>query len=326
MIDFFGNILTMITDNIFPIAMIIAIGYFLEKKFAFDIKVMSKLNFFVFVPCYMFVHLYSTEFDPNLLKMVPAELMIFLFMTVLGGLYAKRRGFSKEMGNHFQNAMAFNNMGNVGVPLMTLVFSSEIFLVDGEPVYLTLALSVLLILMTTQNITLNSWGFYKGFSATGGSPKEALLRTLKIPILYAVLLVVMVRLLNWDLTENPAYVAVNYIEGGMVPSALLTLGIQVGKSGISFKNKKVFETVFMKMVLSFAAALLVNFVLGFDGVYAQVLTVATMTPIAVNVALVAIEVKSQEEYTSQAVVFSTLITLVLLPFFLYLIRWIYPIV
>jgi predicted permease len=216
-------------------------------------------------------------------------------------------------------------MGNIGVPLITLLFSGGAFLVDGNPIYLSLAISTQLILMTVQNIALNSWGFHKGFSANEGTVKDSIKRMLSIPIIYAVLLVVIVRFLPFDLKGNPGYVALEYIEGGMIPIALLALGMQVGKTGIHLKKVRTYETLVFKMILSFVLAIGINMIFKFTGVIAQVFMIASMTPTAVNVALVSIEAGSQEEYTSQVVVLSTVIALLVLPFVLYATQRLYPI-
>lgn len=239
MIHFFESVGIIIWNNILPIAIIIAVGYFVERKFEFNLRILSKLNFYVLIPCFMFINLYEMEFDLTFLGLIFAEIIFMILANLISGVYAKRRGYAGGRKNHFQNAVVFHNMGNIGVPLITLLFSGEEFLVDGEPIYLSIAISAQLIVMTTQNIGMNSWGFYKGFAAKEGSVKESIRRILGIPILYTVLIVVIFRLLPFEIQNTPIYTSMEYIEGAMIPVALLALGMQVGKTGFNFKRNKI---------------------------------------------------------------------------------------
>ncbi|MGK0467029.1 MAG: putative permease [Clostridium sp.] len=41
--------------NIFPVFLLIFVGFLLSKKFKLDIMTLSKLNFYIFVPAFFFI-------------------------------------------------------------------------------------------------------------------------------------------------------------------------------------------------------------------------------------------------------------------------------
>lgn len=56
--------------NILPIFTIIALGFILSKRFDLNIYTLSKLNFYLFVPAFIFVNLYTTNLNISMLKVL----------------------------------------------------------------------------------------------------------------------------------------------------------------------------------------------------------------------------------------------------------------
>ena len=59
--------LYILTHNILPIICIVCLGFLMGKKFPMDVKTLSKLNFYVFVPTFTFYQIYTTALPDSML-------------------------------------------------------------------------------------------------------------------------------------------------------------------------------------------------------------------------------------------------------------------
>jgi len=135
-----------------------------------------------------------------LLKELMFVVFLLVFSAVISKAVARIRGFSPSMVNEFINPQLFYNNGNVRLPLIALVSSSELFLVNGEAAYLTYAITVQAIVLIVQNMTLNTLGLYN--ASKGSRPmKESLKGMLRLPVVLILPLVLIFKyFILYDLT------------------------------------------------------------------------------------------------------------------------------
>ena len=152
-------ILYILTNNILPIFILIIIGYLLSKKFDLNILTLTKLNFYIFIPSYTFYNLYTTPIPLEMMKVLLIVVLIMAVNLLAAMAVSKMRGFQTGMKNAFANSVMFYNSGNIAIPLITLVFSSPPFIINGETPYLNTALTVQIIIMVFQNIMVNTVGY-----------------------------------------------------------------------------------------------------------------------------------------------------------------------
>ena len=134
--------LYILTHNILPIICIVCLGFLMGKKFPMDVKTLSKLNFYVFVPTFTFYQIYTTVLPDSMLWVLIFALSLLLLNHLLARGIGRVRKYDTGMRNAFMNALMFYNSGNIGVPLITLVFSGVPFIIDGETPYLAPALAL----------------------------------------------------------------------------------------------------------------------------------------------------------------------------------------
>src|SRR5699024_8101805 len=68
-----------------PIFIMIALGFILQKKFTLDLKTLAKLNIYVFVPGFIFVKFYKTNFELRLLLYIVVFFIIYIiFLYIVG--------------------------------------------------------------------------------------------------------------------------------------------------------------------------------------------------------------------------------------------------
>jgi predicted permease len=59
----------------------------LSKKFDLSIYTMAKLNFYIFVPAFIFVNLYTTKIPQDMIKVVVAVVLIFILNMIIVNIY-----------------------------------------------------------------------------------------------------------------------------------------------------------------------------------------------------------------------------------------------
>jgi hypothetical protein len=314
----------ILQHNIAPVFIIIALGFAVGKKFDLNIHTMSKLNFYLFVPAFIFVNLYTADLNMGMLKIVLLCILYQAACDLIARVVSKVRGFDAGLTNAFKNSIMFNNTGNIGLSLITLVFGSAPYIVGGGTPYLSEAVLALIAILVFMNVTMNTIWLYNAGRAKAGM-KEAAAKIFMMPSIYVIPVVLILKQLGFDMTPTLLWPALVYLKEGLVPIALLTLGVQLSKTKLDFRNTNVHISVFTRLIFGPALALGFIFLFGFTGVTAQTILIAYSVPTAVNTALLAVECRNNEEFATQAVVISTIFSAVTLSGVIYLARVAFPV-
>ncbi|MCL1793203.1 MAG: AEC family transporter [Oscillospiraceae bacterium] len=298
---------SIILKSIIPIFVLIFLGYIADKKFKLDMNTLTKINFYLFVPAFSFANIYSTDISSDLVRVIALNSVFLGINFAFGATAAKLLKLPKKTGKAFENSIMFYNSGNIGVSLMTLVFSNPPFVVDGAAPYLETALAVQIMTLLVQNVTTNTIGFVNS-GGEGMNLKSGIARVAKMPTLYAVIFAVLLKFAPFDFTANPIWTVFDYLRNGMVSVALVTLGVQLSKTKINLKMKLPYLAVFCRLICGPAAAFALIKLFGFGGVTAQAIFIASSAPTAVNTALLSAECKGDSEFAVQTVTISTLLS------------------
>jgi predicted permease len=283
----------------------------LGKKFDLNIFTLSKLSFYVFIPGFIFFNLYTTDLNLNMLKVLLFCILNMITNDLLSRGVARIRKYDVGMTNAFKNSIMFNNSGNIGLSLITLIFGSAPFIINGEELFLGEALATGIIVLVFTNITMNTIGFYNAGSAKMKF-KDSIRQIFTMPSIYAIPLALILKQVNFDITATPIWSSIEYVKDGLVPMALITLGVQLSKTKFDFKNMDVHISVFTRLIIGPILALALIYLLGFSGVIAQTLFIVYSVPTAVNTALIAVECDNNQDFASQVVVVSTVFSTITL--------------
>ncbi|ORX22852.1 transporter [Thermoanaerobacterium sp. PSU-2] len=314
----------ILTSDILPIFLIIFIGYVLGSKFKLDVNSFSKINFYVFVPGFIFVNIYTTKIPLDMMKVLVFAISMLLANVAIGSIIAKFRNYDKGYKNAFRNSIMFYNSGNIGLSLITLVFTTGPYLIHGKTPYANMAITAQIMVLLIQNISTNSIGFFLASSASMDF-KDSMKKIFSMPTIYAIPAALLLKLLPVDLTKIPIWPAAEYIKNAFVPFALISLGAQLSYTNISFKNKEVYLSAVTRLLGGPIIAFLLIKIFGFSGVVAQALMISSSTPSAVNTALIAVEFDNCKDYASQLVMVSTLLSTITLTLVIYVSRVIFPV-
>ena len=296
----------ILLNNISPIFLIIFLGYLLEKKFKLDVWSFSKANFYIFVPALVFVKVYETQLKMEFLRALLFGIIFVVVLSLTANLITKIRGYDISKLNAFKNSIMFYNSGNFGLPLIILVFNG-----------LAEAVAIQIMILMVQNLTTNTIGFY---NAGRGQMdyRESIIKIMKMPAVYSLVAALILNFLPVQLEEFFLWPSIEYMADGLIPVALLTLGIQISIASLDFKDVDVYLAALMRLLGGPLLALLLMTLLGIDGLMAQVLFISSAVPSAVNTALIAVEFKNEPDYASQVVMTSTLLSAFTLTGIIYL--------
>ncbi|MBC8060518.1 MAG: AEC family transporter [Clostridiaceae bacterium] len=314
----------ILTRNILPLVLIIVIGFLLSKKFELDINTLSKINFYIYVPFFIFIQIYSTNLPKEMFKVLIFVILLAIANTTLTNVVARLRRYDEGYKNAFVNSIMFYNSGNIGIPLITLIFSSGPFLIEGKTPFLTLALTTQIVVLIVQNISTNTIGFY---NAGKGNMhwKESVKSILQMPTIYAIPLAFIFKMAPLKLETLPLWPGLIYIKDGLISFALITLGVQLSKTKLSFKNIDVYLSASLRLLGGPLLAFVILKLLGVTGVAAQTLMISSSIPTAVNTALIAVERNNYPDFASMAVMTSTILSSITLVIVVYVSRLIFPI-
>ena len=283
-------------EVIAPIFLMMGVGFAVQRRLGFDIKSLTRLNFWVFVPAFLFVQIFESKlsaadfFRVGLHFVILFSLMFALTWWLAGLL---------KVGDRLRRAMTasvlFYNSGNYGVPVSQLAF-------PGAGVSNSVQ-AVVVMLQSLTNFTLGLGLHAGGREET--KPGDTLRAMLRLPMIYALAAAGLWRGTGWPLPA-PLGSALHYLSGALVPVALVTLGAQMATlRSHRFRREMALALVLRLMVGPLLAFGLVR-ALGITGELAQALVVSASFPTAVNSALLAIEFDNEPDYAASVVFYSTL--------------------
>lgn len=316
--------LHILGNNIVPIFTIIMLGFIISNKFDLNIFTLSKLTFYLFVPGFIFVNLYTAELSFDMLRILFFSITYMVASYLVAVIISKIRKYDVGLTNAFKNSIMFNNSGNIGISLVTLVFGGAPFVIGGKTPYLTLALTAQVIFMVFMNVTMNTIGFYNAGRAKM-NVKDSMYQILTMPLIYAMVLALVLKYFKVDITATPLWPTLVYIKEGLVPISLITLGVQLSKTKFDFRNIDVNIAVFTRLVIGPLLALIFIYIFGFYGVIAQTVLISFSVPTAVNTALIAVECDNHQEFASQEVVISTIFSAITLTSIIFISGILFPV-
>ena len=308
---------SIIYNSIIPIFILITLGYLVDKRLNLDSNTLTKVNFYLFVPAFSFVLIYTTDISADLARVIALHASLLFVNFLIGAGLGRLFKMPLKTKKAFENALMFYNSGNIGVSLITLVFSNPPFAAAGSAPFLKAALSVQIMTLLVQNLSVNTIGFINS-GGEGITLKTGTLRVLKMPALYTISCAVLFKFIPVDFTATPVWPALDNLRAGLISIALVNLGVQLSKTNINFKRKLPYLAAFCRLLLGPAAAFIMVKLFGFTGVLAQAAFISSATRTAVNTALLSADCKGDAEFAVQAVTTSTLLSAVTMTTVVYL--------
>lgn len=321
-------LLHIFMTTVAPILVMVYIGYFMDHRFKIDLDTLSKLNFYLLSPAFLFTNLYTSHIGGESLAILWVYLLI-IFLTGIASLFMER-AFKYEPSKRgvFRNAQIFNNCGNIGIPLVTFIYTNAPYVdAQGQAVFLPLAMAAQIVVFVAQNVLTNSFGFY--FAGEGKlMPRDALLLVLRMPLIYSVIAGFLCSYWEINLESTIIWPVIKVFSDALVSIALFTLGVQLGRTSLYFFNKDVIVgtvgRLFVGPLLAIWGIWLYEVLFTpFSPTVKQVLFIGAAVPSGVNTALIAAALHNHAEFATQLVVATTILSSVTLPFIIWLAAFLY---
>jgi predicted permease len=280
-------------NHIVPVFVVISLGYTLERKLGIEIKSVSRTIFYALTPCLVFSSLVkSTVSGGEFWDIASFEILITLVMGLVAWGVARALRFNRAMESAFLLTTLYVNAGNYGLSVNQLAFGDE-------------ALARAVIYFVVSSLLINTTGVYLASRGTAKAG-DALLNVFKVPIVYAVLLAILVKLMNLTVTGSPVFEAVEMVGKGAVPLMLLLLGMQLAKTSLAQGIRTAGLATFIRLVVAPLIAFPLASLLSLTGSALQACIVEASMPTAVTTTVLAIEFDARPEFVTSVVFLSTL--------------------
>jgi malate permease and related proteins len=293
-----------------PVFILIGIGILADRTLQINLPTLTRLNYTVFLPALVFIKTLDAGLTPAIFGSV--TLINLIHTAILFG--AAWAIFSLPALRSSRPVLTLSallpNAGNYGIPLATLAFGAV-----GANVMAIIVMLQIIVTVTLGLLIINSGKAHW---------KEVLLTIVKTPALWAVILPLLLITLNLRL-PFPLRSALDYLSNGLVPVALITLGVQLSRSRFGGKLGVLSLVSIVRLIISPALALLIVWgwqtLLHTDlGVAGPVLVIGAGMPAAINVFILAAEYGQDTDQASQAILWTTTLSALTLTIWLALLN------
>jgi len=288
-------VIEILVSIILPIFAVIGVGVLLGRLFVLDAGTLSKLNFYVFVPAILLSKILDNDLDPARLGVTAAFCVIHSLLMLAVSLVLFKLGPFKAHWRTLTLGTLFYNAGNYGLPLAKLAFGEE-------------ALGIMAFVVMIQNLTSFTLGLWLVADGQNGW-QGALKQSLKAPVVYAILGGLLLNKLGIALPQ-PVRIPVDILADGLIPVALLTLGVQISQvripSHLGTLSALTIARLLLSPLVAAGLAAIGQLLLPEISAVAPILVVAAGLPVAVNVYVLSAEYDREPELASQMVFWTTL--------------------
>lgn len=312
-----------------PLLLLTIAGWVIDKKFNLDMKTLSKLNFFIFLPSFIFYSMYNAKFDISSLELIVCALLVVFFNYLVARFAGALMGFDAMKNAAQRNVVMFTNAANIGVALAIFVYSNEPFIVDGQTPFLTEGITAALTVLLIQTTFSNTFGFYQAASGRMTS-RDALFIVFHMPMIYVIPAALLCKFfLPIDLNGTFLMAPIKILAGAYVPTAMVALGSQINRTPLNFFHKDIMASTCLRIIIGPIIALAIELVATavygpLSTITAQTLVLMYATPSAVNMGLIAIEMRNNPEYTTQVIMATTIFSAITMPIFIMIAYKVFP--
>jgi len=276
-----------------PVFILIGIGFAADRCFRLDLPTLSRLCFHLFLPALIFIKVLESDIDLIQMGDVILVTLVHVAIVLVLSFLAFWRGPLRRHRLVLTLGSAFFNCGNYGIPLAELAF----------PGY---GAGIMAVVLMAQNLVTFSFGIWL-VERRKSSAGRIFLSFLRMPIIYAIVGAFLVRLLGLTLVDQ-LRLPLTYLGNGLVPVALMTLGVQLSRSWLTRNLPPLLWVTAARLLLSPLVAWGLVDLFGLAAPVAPVFIVAAGLPVAVNVYIIAAEYDLEKDLASQAVFWTTLLS------------------
>jgi predicted permease len=288
------TLIPLFSNNILPIFITAGAGFFLGKVIGIDPRTISRVTFYIFSPCLVFMLLTKNELEQGaIIQMAGIAIGSVSIMGIITFFVTKLFKFDRKIMVAVMLTTMFTNSGNFGLALVDYAFGKD-------------ALAYASIYFVTSGTLLYTIGVLVA-SMGKASFKQAIIGLFRLPTLYALLLAFLFKRMEWEL-PIPILRPVELLSQAAIPTMLVLLGLQLQRAVWGSKGIAMAVANFIRLAISpfIAYGLSVPFALQGPGLQAGI-TEASM-PSAVMATVLATEYEVEPEFVTTVVTTTTLLS------------------
>lgn len=289
---------------IFPILLVFSAGYLLQRRMKLDIRVVSTVAMYIFMPCLIFRTFYHTNLDLQYVYMLLFFIMLFVLLILISKIYVSIKGLPKHYESAYILSTAFMNTGNYGSPIILLAYG-------------TIGFNYAISFFVIQSISMHTVGIY--YASRGKlKMKDAIKKIYEMPMIYAVATVILLKTLHIKTPDNLLTV-IDLLASACIPTVMIILGMQLAEIKLNdFEWGSITYSTIVRLVVSPVIAYLLTLVFPFDPLLAKVLILSSAMPSAVVAAMYAVQFDAKSELVSSTTIINTLASIGTITLLLYM--------
>jgi malate permease and related proteins len=307
------DLLSAFAEVLLPVIVVVTLGYLVGRSFPLDIRTLNRVSLYVLTPCLVFVALLRAEIGgAEAIGLTLQMALVMVVTTVCAFLAAIPFKLTGPQRSGFLLTTTFMNSGNYGLSVSRFAY--------GE-----IGFQYAIVGYLTQAILAQTLAVYLA-SAGRGTRRAALGQVFRLPLIYAALAALGLRLVGVRLDETNGVVALGLYRGlrlvadAALPILLLILGTQLTRREPITASGPLAAAVALRLLLSIPLAYAMGSLIGLNGLPLHVGTIQAAMPTAVNMIVLAVEFDAWPEFVSHGVVLTTLGSLVSLTFLIAVLR------
>jgi predicted permease len=303
----FAVIRDVFVNNLLPVLLCAATGFVLGRALRPDIKTASRIAFYIFSPCLVFVSLERVKLSGSELgKLAFFTIAVSILVGGLAYLAGRMLGVGRHVLVSLVVASMFVNSGNYGLAATKFAFG------DAALARALVCFVFGTVVVYTLGILIASMGKF--------TASQAFLQLLMVPAFYGLVAAALVRETNWQV---PLFLdrSVSMLGDASIPLMLVILGLQMADTRTWPKNRMVLICVaaFLQLIITPLIALFIAHGIGLEGLSRQAAVLQASMPAAVVTTILAVQYDLDSVLVSGTVVLTTLLSpLTLTPLIAYL--------
>jgi len=297
------DLLSAFSEVLLPVVVVVTLGYLLRRSYPIDTRSLNRISLYALTPCLIFVTLLGTDVAGAEATRLSLQMAVVMAVTALCTLLAAIPfRLSGPQRSGFLLTTTFMNSGNYGLSVARFAF--------GEIGFQYAVVSFL-----TQALLAQTLAVYLASAGRAGR-RAALGQVFRLPLIYAALTALGLRLLGVRLDESSGAVVAGLYHGirlmadAAIPVLLLILGMQLTNQPPVAAHGPLATATIIRLVVSIPLAYAVGRAVGLSGLPLAVGTIQAAMPTAVNMIVLAVEFDAWPEFVSSGVVVTTLGSLV----------------
>ncbi|MFS0674080.1 AEC family transporter [Ornithinibacillus sp. 179-J 7C1 HS] len=281
---------------ILPVISVFVLGFILQRFKPINIKAVSTVSIYIFLPALVFTKLYEATFDKSYTVLILFAFVQLGAMILLSKLAKKVFKWSRSVESASILTSGFMNAGNYGVPVILFAIGDE-------------AIPFAIFFMVIQTMFMNSFGVYYASRSSNGVG-QAFLKIFKMPATYAAIFAIILQNISWEIPET-IYSTLTMLGGAAIPIMMVVLGMQLATiTSIKFNWQVIISTVFNRMVIGPLLAIGFVSLLDVDPIVAIVIIIVAAMPSAATTTMYAIQFDSEPDLVSSITLVATVFSVV----------------